>query len=181
MGYRVMCYKPTTTPASVRARERRARGYAGDVERYTNSRSRLVPRGSTTHRRGTARQSSPGRTCRAWCVPVPVHAARGRLAGAPIFAQYFRISGAYFPEIRYFRTNYNTLASKWEKPKFAWRRHYSLSVYLRGCYPAVTPRTLEHEVLLRSFAISPTTVPIILPSPPAPTHECMARGARANS
>ena len=59
--------------------------------------------------------------------------------------------------------------------------YYSLSAYERTSSAGAPPRTLEHEVLLRSFAIIPTTVPIILPSPPAPTHECMARGARVNS
>ena len=59
--------------------------------------------------------------------------------------------------------------------------YYSLSAYERTSSAGAPPRTLEHEVLLRSFAIIPTTVPIILPSPPAPTHECMARGARASS
>lgn len=61
--------------------------------------------------------------------------------------------------------------------KFAWRRllltKCTLELYLSA---GATPRTLDHEVLLRSFAINnlvptetpnyPTTVPIILPSPP---------------
>ena len=93
MGYRVMCYKPTTTPASVRARERRARGYAGDVERHKLSPRPTRQAGSTTHRHRTSVVTRAHLSC------VVRARARARRAWAFGGGTHFRAIFSHFGSI----------------------------------------------------------------------------------